>query len=354
MLRGKSNVLRIIDANLNRALEALRVLEEAARLVLDSESLSKQAKQLRHRLSGALGSFAPLLHSARRIEKDVGTDISTDSERNRGSTTEVIRANASRLKESLRVLEEYSKTLNAGTAESLQNVRYKSYTLEKKLLLAFSPRAHLTDVLLIAIVSETDPLGAEETARLAISGGADAIQLREKGVADRNLLETAFNLRRITEKGSVFFLVNDSVDVAAACGADGVHVGKDDLPVDETRRLLGPGKIIGASAHSTEEGIAAQEQGADYLGIGSLFSTSTKDNAVLRGPECFLEVRDAVSVPCFAIGGITIENVNQAVKAGVERVAVASGISRAISPKEAARGIKTALLSVRTGSKQST
>jgi thiamine-phosphate pyrophosphorylase len=287
----------------------------------------------------------PRLHRSRRIEKDVGTDISTESERSRDNMAEVVRANASRLKESLRVLEEYTKIVSPDVSADLETKRYEFYALEQSLLHAFSPGAHLMDALLIAIVSSTDPLGAAETALLAISGGADMIQLREKGVADGLLLDMAHELRRITAESETIFVVNDRVDVASACGADGVHLGLEDLPVDEARRLLGPDAIIGASAHSAQEGIAAEKQGADYLGVGSLFATSTKENAVVRGPEGFLEVARAVNIPCFAIGGITPENITEAVNAGITRAAVASGISRADDPKKAAQIIKTALLS---------
>jgi thiamine-phosphate pyrophosphorylase len=352
MLRGKSDALRIIDANLNRALEALRVLEEAARFVLDSTHLSSQTKHLRHRLSAAVQPFASALPYARRIEEDVGTGISTPSERTRESTAEVMRANASRLKESLRVLEEYAKILDAGTGESLQAIRYESYALERSLLYAFSPRTRVSDALLIAIVSTSDPRGALETARMAMEGGADVIQLREKGISDRLLFETALELRRITAGNDAVFIVNDRADAASACGADGVHVGREDLPVKEVRRLLGPEAVVGASAHSAQEGTAAQEQGADYLGVGSFLATTTKGDAVVRGPECFLEVRKAVDIPCFAVGGITADNVDEAVKAGVERVAVASGIAQSADPREAARRIKTSLLSARADGSQ--
>jgi thiamine-phosphate diphosphorylase len=123
-----------------------------------------------------------------------------------------------------------------------------------------------------------------------------------------------------------------------------VHVGPGDLPVADARRLLGPNAIIGASAHSAQEGITAEGQGADYLGVGSMFPTSTKSDAVVRGPETLVEVREAVSIPCFAIGGITVENIAQAVGAGIDRAAVASGIALADEPVEAARRIKKELM----------
>lgn len=343
MLRRNSDILRVIDANRNRSLEALRVLEDAARFVLDSEPLCAQAKSLRHALSAALAPLAGKLPAARRIESDVGTKLTAESEQTRSSVADLVRANASRLKESLRVLEEYAKTINPAVAEALQNLRYECYSFERKLLLAFSPKERLQDALLCAIVSSADPKGAPETARLAIEGGADIIQLREKNVSDKQFLETATGLRQITSEKETIFIVNDRADIASACGADGVHVGLDDLPVSEARRLLGPNAIIGASSHSPEEGIAAEGAGADYLGVGSIFATSTKDDAVVRGPEAFLEVQQAVNIPCFAVGGITPENITEAVAAGITRAAIASAIAKADNPKKAAKEIKDLL-----------
>lgn len=344
MLRRHSDALRIIDANRNRAMEALRVLEEATRFVLDSESLCSHAKDIRHRLMDAIRPFEDKLSAARRIESDVGTGISAKTERTRSGTAAVVAANTSRLKESLRVLEEYSKILDGGAGEALQNIRYDFYSLERRLLLAFSARNSLREALLCVIVSGSERRTAADTARLAIEGGADIIQLREKGIPDRQMFETAGELRSVTAQSDTLFVVNDRADIASACGADGVHVGEGDLPVAEVRRLLGPDAVVGASAHSAQEGIAAQNEGADYLGVGSLFPTATKTDAVVRGPEVFREVQEAVQIPCFAVGGITPGNITEASAQGVGRVAVASGISEADDPKEAARKVKEILL----------
>ncbi len=344
MLRKHSDALRIIDANRNRLLEALRVLEEAARFVLDCEMLCAQAKEIRHNLTSALAPLIPKLVSSRRIETDAGKGVSTKSEFSRESVADVVAANASRVKESLRVLEEYSKILDSGAARALEEVRYDFYSFERKLLLTFSPAGRLQDALLCAIVSSSDPKGAHETARLAIEGGADIIQLREKGPADAGMFNTACELRCLTAGRERLFIINDRADIAAACGADGVHVGADDIPVAEVRRLLGPEAIIGASAHTPQEGLTAAGAGADYLGVGSLFATETKTDAVLRGMETFVEVQEAVTIPCFGVGGVNADNIVEAASGGVRRVAVASGISRCGDPQEAARKIKTALL----------
>jgi thiamine-phosphate pyrophosphorylase len=347
MLKNSSDILRVIDSNRNRAAEALRVLEDTARFVLDSQQLCTRAKEIRHRLAQILAPVASKLPAARRIENDVGTGVSTPSEKNRECITDVVNANASRLKESLRVLEEYGKIFDSGMGEALQNVRYEFYSFERKLLGALLPKSRLQEAILCAIVSSADPGGAVHIAQLAIDGGADMIQLREKDVPDGRFLEVALEVRRVTSAKDVLFIINDRADIASACGADGVHVGEGDLPVAEAGRLLGPDAIIGASAHSAEEAVAAQAGGADYLGVGSLFATSTKSDAVVRGVEVYLEVRQAVNIPCFGIGGINPDNIAGAVSTGLSRAAVASGIAGAPDPEDAARLIKKALLSNR-------
>ena len=343
MSRDTNDILRIIDANRNRSLEALRVLEDAARFALDSESLSQKAKEMRHGLAVTIEPFSSRLPAARRIESDVGTKVSVESERGRESVSQVVQINSSRLKESLRVLEEYAKILEPAVGELLQNLRYEFYSFERRLLKAFFPAGRLREAVLCAIVSSGDPKGSLETARLAVEGGADIIQLREKGVPDKRFLETAAALRRLTSERETIFIVNDRADIASTSGADGVHVGPDDLPVAEARRLLGPDAIIGASAHSAEEAAAAESDGADYLGVGSLFPTSTKADATVRGPEHFIKIQQAVNIPCFAIGGITPENITEAVSAGITRFAIASGIARTSDPEEATRKIKAIL-----------
>jgi len=343
MLRKHADVLRIIDANRNRALEALRVLEEAARLVLDSQDLSAQAKSLRHEIAGLLKPFERSLVSARRIEDDVGVRVSVESELGRTGIKHVVAANASRLKESLRVLEEYGKILESAVGKAMQELRYDYYSFERRLLQRLNPRVCLKDTLLCVIVSMSDPRGPVETARLAIQGGADIIQFREKKASDRELLETAEKLRSLTEEKGTLFIVNDRPDIACACGADGVHLGLDDLPVKEARRLLGPDSIIGASAHGVGEAVTARDEGANYLGAGSFFPTSTKGDAVVRGGREFGEIAASVEIPCFAIGGITSDNIREVVDAGAIRVAVASGVSNANDPVEAAKIIKEIL-----------
>ena len=172
--------------------------------------------------------------------------------------------------------------------------------------------------------------GHLDIARAALEGGARFLQFRNKHMTTRELVETAGELRRLTRQYGGMLVVNDRVDVALAVGADGVHLGNDDMPVSEARRLLGPDAIIGASAATVESARAAEAAGADYLGVGPIFATGSKADAgeaIGLGP--MQQVKAAVELPLLAVGGITAGNVSQVIRAGADGVAVISAVSEA-------------------------
>lgn len=171
-------------------------------------------------------------------------------------------------------------------------------------------------------------------AEAALAGGARWVQLREKEWTSRALLPLAEGLRRQVEAARGVFIVNDRLDVALAVGADGLHVGQEDLPAPVARRLL-PGRLLGVSSHSPEQAVQAQADGADYVAIGSIFPTGTKAAFELVGLEAVRRARPQVSVPLVAIGGITLENARSVIEAGADGVAVISAIAAAEDPAKA-------------------
>ncbi len=177
----------------------------------------------------------------------------------------------------------------------------------------------------------------------ALDGGAEMIQLREKTLPSGTLLPLARRLRARCAAAGVPFIVNDRVDLAVAAGADGVHLGQDDLPPAEARALLAPGMILGISTHSVEQAKAAQAAGADYVAVGSMFPTATKPEFHLVGPALAREVRPHVRVPLVGIGGITAENVAEVIAAGADGVAVISAVCAAPDPAAAARRFLAAI-----------
>jgi len=184
----------------------------------------------------------------------------------------------------------------------------------------------------------------EDVARAAVAGGATALQLRDKESAGRALVGTARRLVALANPAGVPVVVNDRVDVALAAGADGVHVGEDDLPVADARRLLGPERIVGASAGTVEEARRAEQEGADYLGVGPVFPTATKaDAGEAIGLDGLRKIVAAVRVPVVGIGGITVENAAQVVLAGAAGVAVVSAVAGADDMVEATRRLRQAV-----------
>lgn len=179
----------------------------------------------------------------------------------------------------------------------------------------------------------------------AIRGGADAIQLRDKEASGGRLFGVALGLRRLTRETKIPFIVNDRLDVALAVDADGVHVGQDDLPASVARRILGPGKILGVSAETVEEALAAQKDGADYLGVGPVFEArGTKaDAGAPLGLELIARIRKGCSLPIVAIGGINAENARSVREAGADAVAVISAIASADDIARAASHLKLRL-----------
>lgn len=166
-----------------------------------------------------------------------------------------------------------------------------------------------------------------EAVREAIEGGARFIQYREKTLGHRAAFEEAMALRTLTAAHGALFVINDDLDLALACGADGVHLGQDDLPLTVARGLAGPDRLIGISTHTVEEAVLAQAGGADYIGLGPIFETATKPSPrPPLGREGIAAVRARVTVPIYAIGGMTVERAGEAVRAGASGVAVISAI----------------------------
>jgi thiamine-phosphate pyrophosphorylase len=179
-----------------------------------------------------------------------------------------------------------------------------------------------------------------EVAAAAIRGGADVIQLRDKTGATRSLITEASRLLPLARAAGIPLILNDRADVAAAIGADGVHLGQDDLPIAEARRILAPPKLIGLSTHSLEQALAAEPQRPDYIGIGPIFPTPTKPSYGSVGAELIGQARAHVSLPRVCIGGIDRENIHQVLEAGATCVAVVRAVCAAPDPETATRELK--------------
>lgn len=337
--------LRIVDASLNRVREGLRAVEDYFRFGLGDADLSERCKSLRHRLGPVLRRLSLEDRTAvRDVPGDVGTEITVPSEQVRGSTNDVALANLSRVQESLRSAEEYAKTLDAEVAVSLESMRYRTYELEKMLARCVEARRRLQTAhlyLLVAIHDQPTPMNLIVEAALA--GGVDIVQLRDKSASDAELLEAAHTLRRITRDAQALLIINDRADIARLCDADGVHLGQDDLRVNEARRILGSERLIGVSTHAPEQAEQARLDGADYLGVGPTFQSATKQFEDFPGLEYGRHIAEWFSLPAFAIGGINESNVESVVDAGIRRIAVSHAITHAEQPEFVAKQLRLAL-----------
>lgn len=175
-----------------------------------------------------------------------------------------------------------------------------------------------------------------KTIEEGIKGGVTVVQIREKTADTLDFYKLALKVKQITAKYNVPLIINDRVDVALAIDADGVHVGQSDMPCDITRKLIGPDKILGVSAHNIEEAKKAEKDGADYLGSGAVFPTPTKDDANRITKEELKEIVESVNIPVVAIGGITIENADELTYTGIEGFSVVSAIMSSENPKKSA------------------
>ena len=335
-------VYRILDANFNRAREALRVAEDCGRFALNDPAITAMAKNLRSDLAEILQAMpAEEFLVSRDTPGDIGTEISSPSETRRGDLADVVTAACKRLTEALRTIEEYGKFICREKVLQIERMRYNGYTLEKRIVGRLMTGRRLAEAKLYVLVSRSLCTGSlREAARGAIAGGADILQLRDKNVPDDELLALAAELRGLTDETGRIFIVNDRADIAAVVGADGVHLGQHDLPIAEARRLLRPGAVVGRSTHSLAQAKAAVNEGADYISVGPIFPTETKDAGEPVGLDVLKEVAEAVTLPIVAIGGIGADTAASALTAGASLVAVCSAVCGSRDPKAAAEAIR--------------
>lgn len=335
-----TNLKRIIDANLNRATEAARVLEEIARFLLDDKDLSEKLKTIRHKISLAQDEDYTSLLKARDTQNDVGVDIKNSTQRL--NIENVFKANMKRLQQALRTLGEYSVGESDRSAALFEKLRYESYTLEKimwdKLKEKFNQlklgEKHLY------LVTNSDKFEDEDcfldAVASALQGGVDVVQLREKSMPANRFLQLAKKVKQLCLQYDATFIINDRVDIAALVEADGVHLGQDDLDVASAREILGANAIVGISTHEPSHAIKAVADGADYIGVGPVFATPTKQTAIPVGLEYVKWVSENIDLPAFAIGGIDLDNCEKVYEAGLKRISVVRAIINAPSPQKAA------------------
>lgn len=284
---------QVIDANINRVSEGLRVIEEYTRFISKNKRLTEALAAMRKQLN--LSETHPIKNLNIR---DTCSDMrAKEAPPQRPALWELLKANFKRVEEGLRVLEEY-------TGNALYNsLRYDAYELEKEVLLTLSKKNIEPGIYLISDQVEVLKKGLEK--------GVSLIQLRDKKADKQSLLERARYLQPLATEKQIPFIINDHLDIALEIDADGFHSGQDDLPVTVQRRLLGPHKIIGKTTHTLEQGLKAQEEGADYVSVGPIWETPSKPGRPGIGFEYLKHASEQLSIPFVAIGGISIETLPQ-------------------------------------------
>ena len=337
-------IARILDASANRAEEGLRVLEDCFRFGRDDPFLGGQLKQLRHELAEAL-QLLPRQECllARDTHGDVGRTIVASGEYDRESLGEIIEANIRRVQQSLRSLEEHSKLVSMEAASRLEQIRYQSYDLHRTLFRSQQAGERLQDSRLHVIIdAASSDLQLQQRIEKLAAARIDMIQLRDKQLEDRLLIQRARVIRRTldelqaTQPGIPLLVINDRPDVARASRADGVHLGQDDMAVADARKIVGLHCLVGVSTHSIEQARQAVLDSADYLGCGPTFPGLTKQFDSFPGPAFLEQVSAEIRLPAFAVGGITLENLDEVLETGVRRIAVAGAINKSDAPVEVA------------------
>ena len=351
---------RLLDANLDRAREGLRVIEDWCRFGLARPDLVSRTKDFRQRLGRCHQASFKL---ARHTATDPAAGMAHGAQAERQGAAAVVAANCGRVQEALRVLEEFGRGLPGPLAGEAAAIRYGLYDLEVDVLRAAAGPGWRRELLgqcqLYFVTSPAANLEAVVTA--ALEAGVRLVQYRAKGdgaageaplaggpaITDQQRLTDARALRQLCARHGALFLVNDRIDLALAVDADGVHLGQDDLPPAIARRLLGPDRLIGRSTHRLEQLHQAVADGCDYVGVGPVNATPTKPG---RDPVGLDYVRQAAAtspIPFFAIGGIDSTSLEEALAAGASRVAVVRAITQAADAGAASAELLARLAQVR-------
>lgn len=337
-------ILRLIDANVNRGREGIRTAEDYIRFTVGQGVWAARLKIIRHGLTGTINRHFALRDLV--CSRNVGTDPlrpesnePPPSSHGDDARTVALRG-LKRAQEALRVLEEFCRSAYPAASVDLSQCRYACYEAEQWLI-AVSPAMQVVSAapVYVLLTERLCSKGLFETTREILKGGIRVLQVREKEVSHRANFTRVHDLLKLIHEYGAVLICNDDPALALASEADGVHLGQDDLPPLAVRKVVGQKLIVGRSTHSAEQALkAVNEEGVDYVAIGSMYDTTTKPERQLVGPALAEQVSALnLGVPVFAIGGITRERIPELKQAGVKQFAVSSAIISAADPQDAAK-----------------
>ncbi len=339
---------RILDANANRAAEGMRTLDDVARLSLEDSVAAERMKLLRHSLQECISQLDRRhMIGARSADSDAGTEVSTSTEMSRQSIKAIVQAACQRIQQSIRQLEEFSKLVAPHAQEGFKRLRYQAYDQLAEFELRTTSLLDLASPSLYLLIDCQRPLeDFIDYIALLAEAGVDWFQIRDKHADGEQLVAYARAAKRRLKTGSAGLIINDRIDVAQAADADGVHLGQDDITLEDAQRVVGQSMLIGVSTHNLDQAEIAEQQGADYIGMGPTFASATKSFDAYAGLEFVREIHQRIHLPAFAIGGIDQENVADIIRAGCRRVAVSAAIHAASDPCLAASRLKGTLVNL--------
>jgi thiamine-phosphate pyrophosphorylase len=337
---ARMDLYQIIDANLNRCSEGLRVVEEIGRFILSDTTLQRSTKTLRQELSRLfsdkrydVSKRVGFIASGRDSETDIGRSYSTSSEMERSTIEDVLKSNFSRSEESARVLEEFTKMIDGELSSKIKQFRFKLYTVEKRFIekhlsqkkRGFLLTAGFYPIIDRALIGESDPVSI---AKQILSAGVKIMMYQDRLSRDSEKYLVCVELAQICRRKKVDLIISGSVDIAFASEAAGVHLYQGDMPVNAARNILGPQAVIGTMAHNKTAIRRASKEDVDYIAVGPVFpGPGTTVRSV--GVELISWARQNTPLPIIAMGGINMKNIRQVVAAKPNSIAVASGLFQA-------------------------
>ena len=325
-----NRIAQLIDANLDRAREGLRVMEDWCRFGLKRNDFSIQIKDWRQILGA---HHHNIYRKARLTAEDPAMGVSHPLQNNRSTPEEIFIANSSRVQEALRVIEEFTRITDPKLSEVATTIRYKTYEIEIKVLNAkeyIEKTQRLENCSLYLLTSNKKNL--KEIVIQALEAGVKMVQYREKFLNDNEKVKQAKDLAIICKRYNSLFIINDRIDIALAVDADGIHLGQEDIPTKIAREIVGTEKIIGRSTHCLEDIKNAEDEGCDYIGIGPIFHSATKKKLTPIGIDYLRKGLNKTLLPAFAIGGINSSNINELNQLNDLRIAVSDAIINSNDP----------------------
>ena len=345
------NLFRAIDANINRASEGLRVLEDACRFIYGRQALATEFKNMRHELRKLWSEASENCITQRNVDADEGREVEGLREYARENVREIYISNSKRVQEALRSLEEFYKCESGEKARQIELIRYRCYQLEQTLLVGRTFPWPCINVLLTKSLCTLPPF---EVLEQVCASGADLLQLREKEMEDGAFLDWIFAAKEVADRYQVPIIVNDRLHLVQISNVAGVHLGQGDVPTNYARPLLRPGQWLGRSTHNIHQARQAQSEKADYIGVGPLYLTQTKVHRSAVGLSYLREVESEIRIPYVGIGAVNREHLQEILSAQPRGLAICSAVIGHAEPGHETAFYKQALKNSLIGSSEKT